>query len=1016
MPEEEKRAQPRELSEGERVKKVKVVEDVDLFDEVFEGKKERHVEVDESLPSAEKNVKALKKPESRKNEPERTPEAEEDFGGAGKKEEKEEPKENEKGLQEKGGGEKWEDEPELKEDRKPEGGDENDLEEPEKGENEPDEGEKEPEKEKKKQLLRKEEKINNLKRVKVKKKSAKDSVKGMDDEIAEEFKGVPSKEEIKEKLVEKASKAAGTGPEMEPEQDNTVPLRFLEDKENQNVFIGMKRGVFNSFGGDQALLVGKLKERGEGERNVFLDSLNPHVVFVCGARGSGKSYVLGVIAEEMAHKNPDVGMLVIDPIGVFWSMRHPNRETRELEALGKWGLEPKGVENLKVFIPEGMKNSVPGNTFDSTFSIPPSLLTSEDWSLTFGMERFGPTGLLLDKLLKKVEHGYTTEEGKNVKGKKGSYSLNDMIHCLENDADLNSRERGYKMDSIRALVSRFEAAKGWGIFSEKGTPLSELSRAGQLSILDTSFLEENVTSLVIGIIARRILAARKLSTRREAADKFKSMEMDELLELEIPPTWLFVDEAHTLIPSGTTKTPATSALVEYVKQGRRPGCSVVFATQQPSAIDTKVLSQLDVLLCHKLVFDDDIKAVFKRIPTIIPWKYKKSNFIRSLPIGTTLTGDRREETSRAFVMKIRPRMSQHEGRDAETLQKIKSLSPEQVENLAKGMILKKVEAQGELEMPTLNQLVETLSSKYKAKAQLSNVLDLLEESGLSVDDKRVFLSGEEEGEPEEDEEEEEEEMEGGEPEVYGEENEAAPKSEAELLVFAPKIDAKMAEKIAGKSVDKKFLFFGAKEKVKEVKLVHRKVYKIEFNEFNTKSEYLPRACYVDSFSGELLHFVDGAFVLSKGFSRTSALNADEMRVLKYLVQHKKLPARIDRELDLNETKVKTVLDRLAENNFVKKESKNKVSTYYFNNEVELPLSASHSVLSSLDALSLTQQSSVEAEPEVFERTSITKTLNRFFPNTVVKRIKELYRPVYKVLLSGEKERLVHIDAVSGKTI
>jgi hypothetical protein len=179
-------------------------------------------------------------------------------------------------------------------------------------------------------------------------------------------------------------------------------------------------------------------------------------------------------------------------------------------------------------------------------------------------------------------------------------------------------------------------------------------------------LEDNVSALVIGILARRILAARKLSTRKEAAKKFKTMDVDELLEIEIPPTWLFIDEAHTLIPSGNVRTPATTALAEYVKQGRRPGCSLVFATQQPSAIDAKVLSQLDLLITHKLVFDDDIKAVYRRAPTIIPMQYKRSNFIKTMPIGVGMVADRSEETSRAFVMRIRPRMSQHEGREAET--------------------------------------------------------------------------------------------------------------------------------------------------------------------------------------------------------------------------------------------------------------------------------------------------------------------------------------------------------------
>ncbi len=62
------------------------------------------------------------------------------------------------------------------------------------------------------------------------------------------------------------------------------------------------------------------------------------------------------------------------------------------------------------------------------------------------------------------------------KGKKDLFSIEDFIECLQTDEELNSGERGYKADSIRALVSRFDAAKNWGVFNSLGTPLVELSK------------------------------------------------------------------------------------------------------------------------------------------------------------------------------------------------------------------------------------------------------------------------------------------------------------------------------------------------------------------------------------------------------------------------------------------------------------------------------------------------------------------------------------------------------------
>src|SRR3989344_4558189 len=315
--------------------------------------------------------------------------------------------------------------------------------------------------------------------------------------IGEAAPVVPHKDAIRKKIMDNAAMASegiiDEGPSAEK-------LTFLADKEKNSVFIGRKASIFKRFGYEAALHIGRVNEKEFENNEVFLDSLNPHVVFVCGARGSGKSYVLGVVAEELAEKNRNVGTIVVDPVGVFWSMKFPNKDEKEIEKLREWGLEPKGLSNIKVFIPFGMMKEVPKSTYNAGFSIQPSLLTGEDWALTFGVDRFSVSGLLLEKALKKVEKGYTQiETHKKIPAKGKEYSLFDLITCLETDSELNSREKGYKQDSIRAIVSRFEAAKHWGIFHEKGTPLSELSREGQLTILDTSFLEDNVTALVNGI-------------------------------------------------------------------------------------------------------------------------------------------------------------------------------------------------------------------------------------------------------------------------------------------------------------------------------------------------------------------------------------------------------------------------------------------------------------------------------------------------------------------------------------
>ncbi len=775
------------------------------------------------------------------------------------------------------------------------------------------------------------------------------------------------------------------------------------------------------------------KKELNGEFEVFDISVPTHHNFVANDIIVHNSYGLGVIAEELAWKNPNVGTIVVDPVGVFWSMRLPNRDEKEVGLLGQYDLLPQGLNNLKVFVPKGISSQVPQSTYDAAFSMQPSLLTVEDWCLTFGMDRFSPTGLLLEKALAKLRDGYKNIDGKTVPGKKEKYSLDDLIACLEKDGELNSREKGYKQDSVRALVSRFEAAKGWGIFDEKGTPLSALSKEGQLTVLDTSFLDDSVTALVIGILARRVLAARKVSTRKEAAQRLKTQSMDELLELEIPPTWLFIDEAHTLIPSGNVKTPATSALVEYVKQGRRPGCSLVFATQQPAAIDSRVLSQLDILIAHKLVFDDDIKAVYKRIPTVIPNKFKVASFIKTLPVGVGLTADRREETSRAFVLKIRPRMSQHEGRDTETVSQNEPLKAEQVEKLAIEMIWGKLEKDGTVEMESVREAVSAMNLKYQSKGQLEKVLRGLAKKGALVEELAVLLPGRKKVlEPEETEdlsgtiESTEEEIgieEAAESEEKPKEKKGPIKtisnegmlSGIELISFPVRVTQKQAEKIADSKRQKKRLgLFGQEELVRSVQLFHEPVYRVKLDIMVHKGVFVSKTIFVSAVSGEFVHFKDNRFVESKGVSEIWVLPDAAAKVLRALNRQKRTIKQLMQITGENEEKTRKALAELLENKLAERIRSEKEEVFILAAKADIPKDPMHKLLDSLDKAPFEKAEAVAVVEHSFEKKQVPELVQKLFPNCLTKKIGEVYRPFYAVEIEkGESIRKIRIDAFNG---
>jgi len=868
-----------------------------------------------------------------------------------------------------------------------------------------------------------------------KKRKKKKEIKEEEPKEAEEVE--PEPEEIEEGSVKEKK-----GPKVEvvePVPQKVLPeLRFLQDGDS-TVLIGRKKSVHEKFGMRGALQVGRVTEDAFKDRDVFLDSLNPHVVFVCGARGSGKSYALGVIAEELALKNPNVGVMVIDPVGVFWSMKFPNREEKELESLKKWGLKPVGLDNLMVFIPQGMAKDTPRETYDATFSIRPSLLTATDWCLTFGIEKFSPTGLLLEQAIEKVKKGFTTEKEK-IRGKGKDYSIDDVVFTLESDVELNSRDKGFKADSIRAITSRFISAKTWGIFDINGTPLTELSRENQLTIIDTSFLDDSVTALVIGILARRVLAARKISTRKEAAKRMDVEKNEEMLEFEIPPTWIFIDEAHTLIPSGNVKTPATEGLIEYVKQGRRPGCSLVFATQQPSAIDTRVLSQLDVIMTHKLVFNDDVKAVYKRTPTIIPHKYKAGAFIKTLPVGTAMVGDRREETSRAFMMKIRPRMSQHEGREAETIEVTKKLDGSAVLKLLFGMYWNRLRRDGSFKIKELARIVKSMNKKYESSVELEEVLSELKGRGAIIDEKSgvVMLnpvkkesvekslmtkgekaaSTDEDIEEEEDDEDEEDDSEEDDDEVDvddygGEEDEGM-----SLLAFPAKIsEDKAISVIRKKKLGGLLGFLKRDQRLIDTRMKHISVFRVEFNYFNEKNAFRQGTLFVNSLSGEFLHFKNGKFVESNGLKDLYDLKEDDIKVLNILSAPKTLK-EISKKIYFDEEKIKKIITKLGETGLLKKVKKKEKILFQLKKGIEVPATPLHPIHNSLKALPVVETEVLLKETERYSKKDVSALLRKIWKKLVVKNIDEIYWPVFEGTIqsgTGKKHRVL-IDAVTGKVL
>jgi len=785
-------------------------------------------------------------------------------------------------------------------------------------------------------------------------------------------------------------------------------LEILSDEEG--AYVGRKKSIFEKYKSKAALYLGKVNETNREWQNYFnkrvlLDSISPHAIFICGMRGSGKSYTLGVIVEEMAMKNDGVGIIIIDPMGIFWSMKQKNKMANESEMLGRWGLKPTGIKNVKVFIPKGYVHKAPKETWDDVFKIKPSELRVDDWCLTFDIERFDTMGLLIERIIDKTKTGYTSVDGKHVPGLGDDYNIEDLIRTIENEESVASREGGFKENTRRALNARLTGAIQWGIFDKNGTKLNDLSKRGQVSVIDVSFLDDNVRALVVGLLSRNLLNTRKVISRQEAMGDINLLG-------NVPVTWLMIDEAHILVPRGGKATAATDSLIEYVRQGRQPGCSIVLATQQPSAIDSRILSQVDILICHKLVYQDDIKAVLQRMPSEIPNKLSDFRFIRSLSIGSAIIGDKEESTSRAFLISVRPRISQHEGRER---QPVLDIDPELMKENVKNLIIEKYKQKRPLS--EMEEIVKIANQEYKLKLSFEEIIDELridgvfeikEEERIKAEVKTPVLEIPMIDEPTETEEMEDtfevdlEEVDEG---IGAHGFKIAPVIKGDITnEEIHKIAEKNKKKISLKS-----------EEIKEISKVYYPLLRVFFDFMPKKGNHKSMTCLFDGITGELIIW-DGGLSRTRGFTELYQLKSEEKSLLDYLIGIKnKTIDEVISETGLTNKKIHSLLSSLESKGLV--EVKKDGTDYIVNQKIKFKLVKGFED-KKLKKLNLSLQSK-EISGKILEalisRTDVVKGIESLGMAKIWKT-EEVYLPYWIVVYrnSKGKDRKEIFDPFKGK--
>ncbi|MBW3017011.1 DUF87 domain-containing protein, partial [Candidatus Woesearchaeota archaeon] len=419
------------------------------------------------------------------------------------------------------------------------------------------------------------------------------------------------------------------------------------------IIIGRKESEIKKYGMKGTVFIGKqyvtMGETTSLANNIYMDIAKAHVVFICGKRGTGKSYTMGAIAEGLVDLPDEIrqnlSIIILDTMGVYWTMKYANKKDEDI--LRNWNLEGKGLD-VQIFTPVGYYKQYKeeGVPTDFPFAIRPSELSITDWCLSFGIDRNDPIGVLIERTINSIEEK--------------DYSIQDMIFAIEDDKTAEEKVKN-------AAINRLENAKTWGLFDAKGTKLSDLVIGGKITVLDLSCYATTpggwaIKSLALGLISNKLFIDRmKARKEEEFIDIKEQMEYfkEEVVEKKKEPlVWLVIDEAHEFLPNQGA-TAASESLITILREGRQPGISLILATQQPGKIHTDVMTQSDIILSHRLTAKIDTDA----LGTLMQSYFRKGldKYINELPRkpGAGILID--DQNERMYMMQVRPRITWHGG-------------------------------------------------------------------------------------------------------------------------------------------------------------------------------------------------------------------------------------------------------------------------------------------------------------------------------------------------------------------
>lgn len=349
----------------------------------------------------------------------------------------------------------------------------------------------------------------------------------------------------------------------------------------------------------------------------------PHIG-VFGGSGSGKSFGLRVVLEEIMEKN--IPTIVLDPhFEMDFSGKAEYLEEQEIDFGDKFKclqvgyhvgvkFEDLSAQDLKNLLDAASNlTDAMNNVVDVLFKRRSSFQSfySKLSMLTEAQEEGS-----IDRINGRISEAGDIDERKAWEARKELYMSYDKT-CPYN--------------SVKGIMWRLKRLENEGIFSKDIKEIEDGLQNGKLMVVqgNTRMLQVFSTYLLNNLYHKR----------REYKDALYKKTVADYF----PPFIVVTDEAHNFAPKGYN-SPSKSILKEISQEGRKYGAFLILATQRPTLLDETITAQLNTKFIFRTVRSSDIQTIKEETDLTVeetkrlPYLRTGDVFISSASMGRTIFG------------------------------------------------------------------------------------------------------------------------------------------------------------------------------------------------------------------------------------------------------------------------------------------------------------------------------------------------------------------------------------------